>query len=188
METKKVLMNWRGAPIGARTPDGSPGIGLTRRVGHVLRCGLTAVLMLFAAQGAWATAYGPGFENFSKSVSIDGKLHYSFDVMFFDWGGDNFFWRGQNVKGTGRTMLKVDGKELCADWGNHAETSRIVTINTDKGQKHSIRIEHYDNEANANPTGHFRAYLNHGVSNSFAPRFRVVATRFERADTIVTEP
>ena len=67
METKKVLMNWRGAPIGARTPDGygianaytrsgrtaSP----TERLGRALRCYLTAVLMLFAAQGAWADDY-----------------------------------------------------------------------------------------------------------------------------------
>ncbi|MCR5781074.1 MAG: DUF5110 domain-containing protein [Bacteroidaceae bacterium] len=54
-----------------------------------------------------------------------------------------------SIAGDDGYRLIVDGKELCADWGNHAETSRIVTINTDKGQKHSIRIEHYDNEANA---------------------------------------
>ena len=67
MEKKIVLMNWRGAPIGARTPDGygianaytrsgrtaSP----TERLGRALRCYLTAVLMLFAAQGAWADDY-----------------------------------------------------------------------------------------------------------------------------------
>ena len=54
-----------------------------------------------------------------------------------------------SIAGDDGYRLIVDGKELCADWGNHAETSRIVTINTEKGQKRSIRIEHYDNEANA---------------------------------------
>ena len=44
--------------------------------------------------------------------------------------------------------LIVDGKELCSDWGDHAETSRVAAISTTKDQKHSVRIEYYDNEYN----------------------------------------
>lgn len=53
-----------------------------------------------------------------------------------------------SIAGDDGYRLIVDGKELCGDWGNHAETSRVATINTTKGQKHSIRIEYYDNEYN----------------------------------------
>ena len=59
--------------------------------------------------------------------------------------GEVFF----SIAGDDGYRLIVDGKELCADWGNHAETSRIATLSTTKGQKHAIRLEHYDNEANA---------------------------------------
>ena len=74
-----------------------------------LRACLTALLLLFAAQGAWAKGnpYGPSFKNYSKKVAIDGTLYYSFDVMFFDYGGDNYFWRGTNTK------IKIDGTTLC---------------------------------------------------------------------------
>ena len=44
--------------------------------------------------------------------------------------------------------LIVDGRELCSDWGDHAETSRLATITTIKGQRHTVRIEYYDNEYN----------------------------------------
>ena len=81
METKKVLMNWRGAPIGARTPDGYGGIANantrsgrtaspTERLGRALRCYLTAVLILFAAQGAWAQ---PTHVSTSEGVFTDGR-------------------------------------------------------------------------------------------------------------------
>ena len=53
-----------------------------------------------------------------------------------------------SIAGDDGYRLIVDGKELCGDWGDHAETSRLVTIKTTKGQKHSIRIEYYDNEYN----------------------------------------
>ena len=53
-----------------------------------------------------------------------------------------------SIAGDDGYRLIVDGKELCGDWGNHAETSRVATINTTKGQKHSVRIEYYDNEYN----------------------------------------
>ena len=54
-----------------------------------------------------------------------------------------------SIAGDDGYRLIVDGKELCADWGNHSETSRMVSFATVKGRKHTIRIEHYDNEANA---------------------------------------
>ena len=53
-----------------------------------------------------------------------------------------------SITGDDGYRLIVDGKELCGDWGDHAETSRLATIKTTKGQKHSIRIEYYDNEYN----------------------------------------
>jgi hypothetical protein len=53
-----------------------------------------------------------------------------------------------SIAGDDGYRLIVDGKELCGDWGDHAETSRVATINTTKGQKHSIRIDYYDNEYN----------------------------------------
>ncbi len=53
-----------------------------------------------------------------------------------------------SITGDDGYRLIVDGKELCGDWGDHAETSRLATIKTNKGQKHSIRIEYYDNEYN----------------------------------------
>ena len=53
-----------------------------------------------------------------------------------------------SITGDDGYRLIVDGKELCGDWGDHAETSRLATISTTKGQKHSIRIEYYDNEYN----------------------------------------
>lgn len=45
MKHRKLLFNGRGAPAGARTPDGRGGL---------LGLCLTALLLLFAAQGAWA--------------------------------------------------------------------------------------------------------------------------------------
>lgn len=53
-----------------------------------------------------------------------------------------------SITGDDAYRLIIDGKELCSDWGDHAETSRLATINTTKGEKHSIRIEYYDNEYN----------------------------------------
>ena len=53
-----------------------------------------------------------------------------------------------SITGDDAYRLIIDGKELCSDWGDHAETSRLATINTAKGQKHNIRIEYYDNEYN----------------------------------------
>ena len=53
-----------------------------------------------------------------------------------------------SITGDDGYQLIVDGKELCGDWGDHAETSRLATIKTAKGLKHSIRIEYYDNEYN----------------------------------------
>ena len=53
-----------------------------------------------------------------------------------------------SITGDDGYRLIVDGKELCGDWGDHAETSRIATIKTAKGQKHNVRIEYYDNEYN----------------------------------------
>ncbi|MBR1901615.1 MAG: DUF5110 domain-containing protein [Bacteroidaceae bacterium] len=53
-----------------------------------------------------------------------------------------------SITGDDGYRLIVDGKELCGDWGDHAETSRLATIKTNKGQNHSIRIEYYDNEYN----------------------------------------
>lgn len=53
-----------------------------------------------------------------------------------------------SITGDDGYRLIIDGKELCGDWGDHAETSRVATINTTKGQKHSIRIDYYDNEYN----------------------------------------
>ena len=52
------------------------------------------------------------------------------------------------INGDDGYRLFVDGNELCSDWGDHAETSRVATISTTKGQKHIIRIEYYDNEYN----------------------------------------
>ena len=98
MESSKVLFNRRGAPRGTRT----------------LRCCLAALLLLFAVQGAWAGTQQPRIEGFSKSVSIDGKLHYSFSVLFFRDTRKNYFWRGDNVGGTGKTVLKIDGKTICS--------------------------------------------------------------------------
>ena len=54
-----------------------------------------------------------------------------------------------SIAGDDGYRLIVDGKELCGDWSNHAETSRLATFKTTKGQKHTIYIEHYDNEFNA---------------------------------------
>lgn len=53
-----------------------------------------------------------------------------------------------SITGDDGYRLIVDGKELCGDWGDHAETSRLATIKTTKGQKHSIRIDYFDNEYN----------------------------------------
>ena len=53
-----------------------------------------------------------------------------------------------SITGDDAYRLIIDGKELCSDWGDHAETSRLATINTTKGQKHSVRIEYYDNVYN----------------------------------------
>lgn len=53
-----------------------------------------------------------------------------------------------NITGDDGYRLFVDGKEVCADWGDHAETSRVAIVKTSKGQKHSVRIEYYDNEHN----------------------------------------
>jgi alpha-glucosidase (family GH31 glycosyl hydrolase) len=55
-----------------------------------------------------------------------------------------------HIAGDDGYRLFVDGKQLCADWGDHSETSRIATLKTTKDQKHSIRIEYYDNEYNGN--------------------------------------
>ena len=53
-----------------------------------------------------------------------------------------------SITGDDGYRLIVDGKEICGDWGDHAETSRLASVSTAKGQKHSIRIEYYDNEYN----------------------------------------
>ena len=53
-----------------------------------------------------------------------------------------------SIAGDDGYRLIVDGKELCADWGDHSETSRIASITTTKGQKHNIRLAYYDNEYN----------------------------------------
>ncbi len=57
------------------------------------------------------------------------------DVIFHIAGDDGY-------------RLIVDGKQLCADWGDHSTTSRTASIKTTKGQKHSIRVEYYDNQYN----------------------------------------
>ena len=88
-------------PIGTRLKQSRLGIG------RLMRSCLTALLLLFVVQGARATAYGPEFCNFNKTVSITGNLYYSFDVMFFDYGGDNFEWSGD------KTVLKIGGNEIC---------------------------------------------------------------------------
>lgn len=57
------------------------------------------------------------------------------DAIFFLSGDDAY-------------RLIVDGKELLADWGDHAETSRHATVHVEKGKQYSLRIEYYDNEYN----------------------------------------
>ena len=131
METKKLLFNWRNVPIGTLTPC----------LGRALRRCLAPLMLLFLGQGAWAGAYGPDFVNFSKSVSINGTLHYSFDVMFFDYGGDNFFWRGDNVGGSGKTVLMIDGKQLCSFKELLSGYYEVGSNNEDKAKNF---VEKYD--------------------------------------------
>ena len=131
METKKLLFNWRNVPIGTLTPC----------LGRALRRCLAPLMLLFLGQGAWAGAYGPDFVNFSKSVSINGTLHYSFDVMFFDYGGDNFFWRGDNVGGSGKTVLMIDGMQLCSFKELLSGYYEVGSNNEDKAKNF---VEKYD--------------------------------------------
>ena len=77
METKKLLMNWRGAP--------------TRHVGRALRCCLTALLMFFAVQGAWGFAANPEITLISptdKQLSFTSG-HVEFTWRFFDYHLNN---------------------------------------------------------------------------------------------------
>ena len=80
-----------------------------------------------------------------QGVNADGWSLIAESEFTAPQSGEVFF----SIAGDDGYRLIVDGQQLCADWGNHAETSRIATITTTKGQKHSIRLEHYDNEANA---------------------------------------
>lgn len=80
-----------------------------------------------------------------QGVNADGWSLIAESEFTAPQSGEVFF----SVSGDDGYRLIVDGQQLCADWGNHAETSRIATITTTQGRKHIIRLEHYDNEANA---------------------------------------
>lgn len=99
MSTKKQLFSWHSVPIGR----------------HVHRV-LTMLLLLLAVQGAWGKEqkYDPKYEKLSKSVSIDGKVYYSFDVMFYRDDDSNYYWKPGTkleISGGGET-LNIDFQEL----------------------------------------------------------------------------
>lgn len=48
------------------------------------------------------------------------------------------------VSGDDGYRMKVDGKEVCSDWGSHGSTSRSYMIKAEQGKSYDVEINHFD--------------------------------------------
>ena len=53
------------------------------------------------------------------------------------------------VRGDDGYRLYVDGREVLADWRNHAATTRSATLDVVAGKSYAVRLEYYDNASTA---------------------------------------
>ena len=53
------------------------------------------------------------------------------------------------VRGDDGYRLYVDGREVLADWRDHAATTRSATLDVVAGKSYAVRLEYYDNASTA---------------------------------------
>jgi hypothetical protein len=135
LNQKDVLQE---VPATALQADGHMGFGVRFFNNKTMNGDPVAVVQLERLDAFWNGSP-------IASVNADGWSLIAESSLTAPETGELIF----SIAGDDGYRLIVDGQNICADWGDHAETSRIASVTTTKGKQHTIRVEHYDNEANA---------------------------------------
>ena len=120
------------------TPDGRPGLRGEFFAGKEL-AGMPVTTQVDAAiDFDWegSPADGVPADGFSARWSGSFKPAATGRVTFVVRGDDGY-------------RLYVDGREVLADWRNHAATTRSATLDVVAGKSYAVRLEYYDNASTA---------------------------------------
>ena len=120
------------------TPDGRPGLRGEFFAGKELAGMPVATQVDAAIDFDWegSPADGVPADGFSARWSGSFKPAATGRVTFVVRGDDGY-------------RLYVDGREVLADWRDHAATTRSATLDVVAGKSYAVRLEYYDNASTA---------------------------------------
>lgn len=120
------------------TPDGRPGLRGEFFAGKELAGMPVATQVDAAIDFDWegSPADGVPANGFSARWSGSFKPAATGRVTFVVRGDDGY-------------RLYVDGREVLADWRDHAATTRSATLDVVAGKSYAVRLEYYDNASTA---------------------------------------